>query len=129
VDDRDGRIAIEPAGNYNLDAKNSKGDVEITLPPNASASVDGRSRNGDIVSDFGLSINGDENKSVTGSIGSGGSRISLSTDNGDLRIKRGSGFPAAPPPPTAQAAPAAPAPPNATHLKTRKALPAHPVTQ
>jgi DUF4097 and DUF4098 domain-containing protein YvlB len=129
VDDRDGRIAIEPAGNYNLDAKNSKGDVEITLPPNASASVDGRTRNGDIVSDFGLSINGDENKSVTGSIGSGGSRISLSTDNGDLRIKRGSGFPAAPPPPTAQAAPAAPAPPNATHLKTRKALPAHPVTQ
>jgi hypothetical protein len=91
--------------------------------------VDGRTRNGDIVSDFGLSINGDENKSVTGSIGSGGSRISLSTDNGDLRIKRGSGFPAAPPPPTAQAAPAAPAPPNATHLKTRKALPAHPVTQ
>ena len=102
--------------------------MEITLPPNASASVDGRTRNGDIVSDFGLSINGDENKSVSGRIGSGGSRISLSTDNGDLRIKRGSDFPPAPPP-TAQSAPAAPAPPNATHLKTRKALPAHPVTQ
>ncbi|MDR3751642.1 MAG: DUF4097 family beta strand repeat-containing protein, partial [Terracidiphilus sp.] len=42
VEDRDGRIAIEPAGNYNMEAKNSKGDVEITLPPNASASVDGR---------------------------------------------------------------------------------------
>jgi DUF4097 and DUF4098 domain-containing protein YvlB len=128
VDDRDGRIAIEPAGNYNVDARNSKGDVEITLPANASTSVDGHTRNGDIVSDFGLSISGDESKSVTGRIGSGASRISLSTDNGDLRIKKGSGFPAAPPQ-TGQAAPTTPAPPNATHLKTRKALPQAPVTQ
>jgi len=123
VEDRDGRIAVEPAGNFNVDAKNSKGDVEVTLPPSASATVDGRTRNGDIFTEFELPIGGDENKTVVGKIGSGGSRIVLSTDNGDLRIKKGSAFPATPPAPAAEAAP------NAPHLKAPKALPAQPVTQ
>jgi DUF4097 and DUF4098 domain-containing protein YvlB len=60
VEDRDGRIAVETAGNYTLEARNLKGDVEITLPPSAAALVTGNTRNGDIVSDFPLSINGDE---------------------------------------------------------------------
>ena len=123
VEDRDGRIAVEPAGNFSVDAKNSKGDVEVTLPPSASATVDGRTRNGDIFTEYGLPIAGEESKTVSGKIGSGGSRIVLSTDNGDLRIKKGSAFPAAPP------APAAEAPPNAPHLKAPKAPPAQPVTQ
>ena len=42
VEDRDGRIAVEPAGNYSVEAKNAKGDVEVTLPPNASATVEGQ---------------------------------------------------------------------------------------
>jgi DUF4097 and DUF4098 domain-containing protein YvlB len=129
VEDRDGRISVEPAGNYSVEAKNGKGNVEVTLPPNASATVDGRTRNGDIVSDFSLTVSGDESKTVTGRIGSGGSRIVLSAENGDVRIKKGSGFPPAPPAPTAAAAPKAPAAPNAPHLKAPKALPAQPVTQ
>jgi hypothetical protein len=73
--------------------------VEVTLPPNASANVDGRTHNGDIVTDYGLTVSGDESKTVTGRIGSGATKIVLSTDNGDLRIKKGSAFPATPPPP------------------------------
>jgi DUF4097 and DUF4098 domain-containing protein YvlB len=129
VQDRDGRISVEPAGNYSVEAKNSKGDVEVTLPPSASATVDGRTRNGDIFTEFALPISGDENKTVSGKIGSGGSRIVLSTDNADLRVKKGSAFPAMPPAPTAPAAPRAPAAPNAPHLKAPKALPPQPVTQ
>ena len=71
VENRDGRISVEPAGAYNVEAKNSKGDVEITLPPNASASVDGHTHNGDIVTEYGLTVSGDEDKTVTGRIGSG----------------------------------------------------------
>jgi len=123
VEDRNGRISIEPAGSYSVEAKNSKGDVEITLPPNASAIVEGRTHNGDIVTEFGLPVSGEENKTVTGKIGSGASRIVLATDNGDLRIKKGSGFSAAPsvvnPPPA----------PNALHLKAPKAPPSHSVAQ
>jgi DUF4097 and DUF4098 domain-containing protein YvlB len=129
VEDHDGTISVEPAGVYAVDAKNGKGDIEVTLPPNASASVDGRARNGDIVTDFALSVIGEENKTVNGKIGSGSSKIVLSADNGDVRIKKGSAFPATPPAPTVAAAPNAPPAPNAPHLKAPKALPPHPVTQ
>jgi DUF4097 and DUF4098 domain-containing protein YvlB len=129
VEDRDGRVSVEPAGSFNVEAKNSKGDVELTLPPNGSGSVDGRTHNGDIVTEFSLSVSGDQDKSVTGKIGSGSSRIVLSASNGDLRIKKGPAFPAAPTPSSAQAPPAAPVPPNARHLNAPKALPPQPVTQ
>jgi hypothetical protein len=87
-------------------------------------------RNGDIVSEYPMpSIEG-ENKVASFTIGNGGARIVLSTDNGDLRIKKGSAFPATPPPPASAAAPAAaPAAPGAPQLKTHKPLPPQPVTQ
>ncbi len=126
VENRNGRISIEPAGPYNVEAKNNKGDVELTLPPNASGTVDGRTHNGDIVTEYSLAISGDEDKSVSGRVGPGSSRIVLNTSNGDLRIKKGLAFPAAP---VVPAAPAPPAPPNARHLKAPKVPPPQPVTQ
>ena len=130
VEDRDGTISVEPAGAYGVEAHNGKGDVEITLPPNASGTVNGRTHNGDVVTDWGLTVSGDEDKTVTGRIGSGAARIVLSADNGDLRIKKGPAFPATPPPPSTAAAPEAPPPPpNARRLKSSKALPPQPVTQ
>jgi DUF4097 and DUF4098 domain-containing protein YvlB len=129
VEDRDGRISVEPAGNYAIEAKNDKGDVELTLPPNASASVSAKTRNGDIVSDYPMPNIGDgENKVVTFQVGSGGSKVTLSAENGDVRIKKGSGF-STPSAPTAEDAPRPPKAPNAPHLKAPKALPAQPVTQ
>jgi len=131
VENRDGRIAIEPAGAYAITANNSKGDVEITLPPDGAGIVDGHTHNGDVVDDYDLSISGDEDKTVTGRIGAGGPRISLTSDNGDLHIKKG---PAFPPPPPAPAAPSTagirtPPPPNAPHFKSSKALPQQPISQ
>jgi DUF4097 and DUF4098 domain-containing protein YvlB len=114
VEDRDGRIAIQPAGVYGVEAKNTKGDVEVTLPPNASAKVTAQTRNGDIVSEYAISSSEGENKSASFTIGSGSSRIVLSAENGDVRIKKGPAFPAAP------SAPSAPAAPNALHLKAPK---------
>jgi len=125
VENRDGRIAVEPAGSYAVEAKNRKGDVELTMPPNADAKVEGSTRNGDIVTDFALAITGNESKTVTGNIGSGGPRVFLSAENGDVRIKKGTGIPN-PPPTIAGPAPAAP---NAPHLKEPKAPPPPPVTQ
>jgi DUF4097 and DUF4098 domain-containing protein YvlB len=128
VEDRDGRVSVEPAGNYAIEAKNSKGDVEVSLAPNASAAVSVRTHNGDIVSDYTIPSSDDDNKSANFQIGSGSARIDLSTDNGDIRIKKGSAFPAVPPPPNATA-PSAPEAPKAPHLKTPKPIPPQPVTQ
>jgi DUF4097 and DUF4098 domain-containing protein YvlB len=129
VEDRDGRIAIAPAGNFAIDARNNKGDVEVTLPPNASASVSLHTRNGDIVSDYPVPSTDGESKSATLTIGSGGAKISLTTDNGDLHLKKGSTAP--PPPPSVGAAPKAPAAPGAPpapHLKAPKTE-QQPITQ
>jgi Uncharacterized conserved protein len=128
VENRDGTIAIEPAGAYNVEAKNNKGDVELTLPPNASANISGRTHNGDIVTEYSLNISGDEDKSVSGRIGSGQTKIDLSASNGDLRIKRGPAVPAAPSVGNLPTPPTPPAAPNTKHLKAPKE-PVQPVTQ
>jgi DUF4097 and DUF4098 domain-containing protein YvlB len=129
VEDRDGRISVEPAGAFGVEAKNTKGDVEVTLPPNASAAVNARTHNGDIVSDFPMPSTEGENKTAAFQIGSGGSRVTLSADNGDVRIKRGSTMPPPPPATTSIAPPRAPVAPNAPHLKPPKQAPEPPVTQ
>jgi len=125
VENSNGRVSVEPAGAYNVEAKNDKGDVELTLPPNASGSVNGRAHNGDIVTEYSLAISGDEDKTVTGKIGSGSTKIVLSSSNGDVRIKKGPAFPSAP------VAPSVPVPPdpNARHLKAPKAPVPPPVAQ
>jgi DUF4097 and DUF4098 domain-containing protein YvlB len=123
VEDRDGRISVDSAGNFSVDAKNLKGDVSLTLPPNAQATITGNTRNGDIVTDFPLAVSGDESKTVSGKVGAGGPKVTLMADNGDIHIKRGDEAPPAPP-----AEGAAPAVPGAPHLKAPKA-PAAPVAQ
>ena len=130
VEDRDGNISISPAGPFSVQATSSSGnaDLEITLPPNASATIDGRTHNGDIVSDYPLSIEGEESKTATGRIGAGGTKITVSTAVGDVRIKKGSGFPATPPSVTLNP-PVPPPAPGAPHLKAPKTPPAEPVTQ
>jgi DUF4097 and DUF4098 domain-containing protein YvlB len=123
VQDRNGTINVEPAGSYAVDARNDKGDVNVTLPPDAGATVNGRTHNGDVMTDFSLSVSGDQDKTVTGKIGSGSAHIELSTENGDLRIKKGSQENAA-----SAAANGTPAP-NSKHLKSKEAVPQQPVTQ
>jgi DUF4097 and DUF4098 domain-containing protein YvlB len=122
IENRDGRIAVETAGNFAVEAKNLKGDVELTLPPNSQATVSGNTRNGDVVSDFPLEISGDESKTISGRIGAGGPKVTLTANNGDIHIKRGDD---APPPPPATAAGS----PGAPHLKAPKVPSAPPVTQ
>jgi len=130
VEDRDGTISVEPTGSYSVEARNQKGDVNVTLPPDAAATVSGTTHNGDVLTDFALSVSGDEDKTVAGKIGSGAARIVLSTENGDLHIKKGQAADeetaAAPKTPKTPAPPIAP---NAPHLKSKSSLPQQPVAQ
>jgi DUF4097 and DUF4098 domain-containing protein YvlB len=126
VQNRDGSIAVEPAGAYAVEAKNSKGDVEITMPPEASATLAGHVHNGDIVTEYGFAVSGEQDKSVSGRIGAGAARIALDTSDGDVRIKKGPSFgslatsvPAVPVPPT----PKAPNAPGVPHLKSGSQAP------
>ena len=117
IEDRNGRVEVEMAGSYPLEIKDEKGDVEVALPANANVTIDARTHNGDIVSDFPLSQSGDEDKTISGNIGRGGPKVVLSTEHADLRIRKG-GDAAAPAEPVAPKAPAAPK--NVPHLKSSK---------
>jgi DUF4097 and DUF4098 domain-containing protein YvlB len=137
VETSNGRISVEPAGAYSIEATNKKGDVEVTLPPNASATVSARTHNGDIESDYPISSTEGENKLATFTIGSGTSRIVLSASNGDVHIKKGPGFPSAPTPATPKV-PMLNVPPYhlvpnigtaPQHLKEPRVPPAPPVKQ
>ncbi|MGH9342872.1 MAG: DUF4097 family beta strand repeat-containing protein [Terriglobia bacterium] len=123
VEDSTGSISVSPAGAYAVQAMNGKGDVTLTLPPNASGTVDGRTRNGDINTDYDLAVSGDENKTVTGTIGSGGPKIVLSSNDGDLNIRKGPAFPAEPPAPGAETLKHVP------HLKAPRSVHVQTVTQ
>jgi len=148
VETSNGRISVEPAGAYGVDATNKKGDVEVTLPPNASATVSARTHNGDIESDYPISTTDGANKQATFTIGSGSSRIVLNASNGDVHIKKGPGFPSVPAPATPKVpmlnvppyhrdpdllnVPPLPKNPDfgkAPHLKEPKVPPAPPVKQ
>jgi DUF4097 and DUF4098 domain-containing protein YvlB len=131
VSDRDGNVSISPAGPFSVEAKinSGHGDMSVTLPPNVSATVNGSTRNGDIQSDYPLSITGEESKTVSGTIGGGKFKIVVSTDVGDVLLKKGSGYPATPPPPATADRTEAPVPPSAPHLKAPKTPPPAPVTQ
>ena len=100
VETRHGHISVEPAGAYSLEAKNNSGGVEVTLPPNASAVVSVHTHNGDIVSDYPISATHGENSVATFTVGSGAAKIVLNASNGDVNIKKGSGFASAPTPAT-----------------------------
>lgn len=67
------------------------GTVTVTLPANASADVRASTVNGDIETDFPLTITGKFGpRNMNGTIGSGGPRLTLSSVNGGISLKRGS---------------------------------------
>ena len=118
ITDSDGTVSLSLAGDFPTQVRNSKGDIEISLPSGSGYQISGETHNGDIVSDFPLTISGDQNKTIHGQVGKGGPQITLMTDNADLHLSKGSAAPQHPPVmPAPAAVPHPPAAPNAPHLR------------
>ena len=65
------------------------GRVTVTLPANASADVRASTVNGDIETDFPLTVTGRFGpRNMRGTIGSGGPLLTLSSVNGGVALKR-----------------------------------------
>lgn len=92
----DVRVALRTLGNIQI--QNRRGDVEITLPPKASFQVDARAHEGEINSEFGeLKVdNGDKQASATGAVGTGGPRLVISNEKGNIEIRKGTATVAGP---------------------------------
>ncbi len=67
--------------------KSVKGSIELGLPGSPNAEVKASSVNGGIKTDFPLTVQGAfSGRSLSGTLGSGGTRIELSTVNGSMHI-------------------------------------------
>ena len=67
------------------------GSITLTLPPELSAAVEASTVNGDVDSDFPLTVQGRFSaRRFRGTVGGGGRRLELEPVNGSIRLRRGS---------------------------------------
>ncbi len=91
VDDTNADVEVTgvkaPLGN--IDVTNHRGRIMLVVPRDAGFQVDARALHGDISTDFDLNTQGSgaQNR-VTGTVGSGGSRVQLNNEHGDIEIRK-----------------------------------------
>jgi DUF4097 and DUF4098 domain-containing protein YvlB len=131
VTDRNGSIdltAAAPLGNISLQDRN--GSIKTIMPERAGFVVQAGTTNGDIDSDLELTPWGTgSDKSISGTVGAGGPRLSMTTSNGDLSIHKADVAPlpaAAPAPARLTLVPAPPAPSHTAKAAHSKAVAAPP---
>ncbi|MFZ3213332.1 MAG: DUF4097 family beta strand repeat-containing protein [Terriglobales bacterium] len=78
-----------PLGNIQI--ANRRGRIHLVLPANAAFQLEAHTTQGDISSDFsGVNVESHaRGAQATGAIGGGGPQIQLSTDRGDIEIRKG----------------------------------------
>jgi DUF4097 and DUF4098 domain-containing protein YvlB len=128
VEDGDGDIsvgALAPLGE--LQIHNRNGAIHLTVPQGAGFQLQATARNGDIDSKLDLPVHSaGAGQSISGKVGTGGPRVELVADHGDIEITGMEPVPPEPPappePPTPPAPPAPPAPPGTRlrHLRPSK---------
>jgi hypothetical protein len=78
-------------GTEPLDFKTVNGSIAVDLPGNANADVKAATVNGDIESDFPLTVKGRlTSRRLSGTLGSGGRALTLETVNGSIRLNKSS---------------------------------------
>lgn len=101
ITDRNGKIDLisaPPVGNVTIE--NRDGEVNLTLPDQATFHIDAETSDADIENDFALPIaeNG-SHKLMAGTVGKGASTIKITTTQEDIAVKRASVLPLPPVPP------------------------------
>jgi|GraSoi2013_115cm_1033766.scaffolds.fasta_scaffold00050_10 hypothetical protein len=91
IDDKNASIEVKakaPLGN--MDLTSLHGEIDLSLPPNASFQLDAQSVGGEIQgSDFKVNVdNNSRVASATGTFGKGGPMIRLRADHGTIQIKK-----------------------------------------
>jgi len=118
IDDDHGDITLEStsaAGLGNMDLTTHHGNVYLQLPAKASFQYKVVTRHGDISSNF-ESVRPEGRtgtSSAAGVVGKGGVKVNITSDTGDIEIRKAESSTASPPePPAAQEPPAKPAKPG-----------------
>lgn len=72
-----------------IDVESQNGSITLNLPESIDAKIRAKSNNGSISNSFGLDVDKSRSnrKTLSGEIGSGKASVSLSSNNGSIRIK------------------------------------------
>jgi hypothetical protein len=82
-------VRMGEVGQGDLDFKTVNGSIEVWVPGNLDADVDMRTVNGRVESDFAMTLSGRINpRHIRAKIGEGGRRISFSTVNGSVELRK-----------------------------------------
>jgi DUF4097 and DUF4098 domain-containing protein YvlB len=76
-------------GRGDLDFSTVNGSIEVWVPGNLNADLDMRTVNGRVESDFPMTLSGRINpRHLRAKVGDGGRRISFSTVNGSVELRK-----------------------------------------
>jgi len=72
-----------------VDVESQNGSITVYFPDSIDASIKAKSNNGSISNNFGLEVDKSRSnrKTLSGEIGSGKAKVTLSSNNGSIRIK------------------------------------------
>jgi DUF4097 and DUF4098 domain-containing protein YvlB len=126
IENGDGDVNVTAAAPLgNVEIVNHTGELTLTVPENANFSVTANTTDDDdLETDFPLSVttSGDQ-KQLSGTVGSGGVKLDLSTTHGNLELRKG-GVEVASPEPAPN-----PAPASGRHLRGPKGQVSQPTEQ
>ncbi|HEX3435571.1 MAG TPA: DUF4097 family beta strand repeat-containing protein [Pseudacidobacterium sp.] len=109
VENNNGDVTVTaavPLGN--IQVTNRTGNISVTVPDNANFAVTASNADGDLNTDFPISVNSSNSRrSAEGQVGKGGPRLELTTNHGNIELRKGGPGEAVAPP----AVPKPPAPP------------------
>jgi DUF4097 and DUF4098 domain-containing protein YvlB len=90
VENENGSIAVSGLrGNCNdINLKTSFASIKLGVPPSHGYSIDARTSYGSIVTELPITVSRKSENTLTGTIGSGGCRMTLATANGNVTIGR-----------------------------------------
>lgn len=112
LQDEDGAVEVRVSKLGSIQVDNRQGDIQLYLPDKASFQLDARARNGEIRSDFSeVRINNaNDEGTASGTVGSGGPRLTLNNEHGTIEIHKGSTVAETPQSPRTPKPPATPEP-------------------
>jgi DUF4097 and DUF4098 domain-containing protein YvlB len=115
VQNENGSVTLALSSPSNIQIENRQGDIKVLVPDKLGFKVDARSRGGEVSSDFdALKIeNGDNNSSISGSVGNGAAHLVLSNEHGSIEVRKNEEVPAPPKPPHPPKSPRTPESPKA----------------
>jgi Putative adhesin/Domain of unknown function (DUF5668) len=89
----DVKVSYSNPPHEDLTVTNDSNDVDVTLPAHSNVSISATSRSGGVESDFdslsASGADGDEERRMSGRIGSGGPTITITTSYGTIHLRKG----------------------------------------